>query len=180
VSDRLRSVLFVCAAIALVWVEMACPKQHRRGDDRGGGQPDQEVEKRGDPRFPSAPDAGERQGFWVEQPVRTGPVSSTALANAVADELPALRKQCCGEDGEACRGFEGRLLLEAEVTPKGAVARADVAETSLYDRPFRKCAVEWARGWELPRHEQMREAHTVFVPIRARFPESGTTADAGQ
>lgn len=172
-------IAFACAIAALLWATLACPKQHRRGDDRSAGRPDDEVQKRGDPRFPSAPDAGSRRGFWVEQPVRTGPVSPTDLANAVAEQLPALRDRCCGDAGEACRGFDGRLLLETDIAPNGAVRRAAVAETSLYDRSFRNCALEWARGWELPR-SQMREAETVYVPIRVRIPEhGGAEADAG-
>jgi hypothetical protein len=61
------------------------------------------------------------------------------------------------------------MLIEAELTSRGKVRSADIGETSLYDRAFRKCVLEWVRGWELPK-TKMRGTETVYVPIRARFP----------
>ena len=62
------------------------------------------------------------------------------------------------------------MLVEVEVRPDGSVGEVGIGETSIYDREFRRCLVEWAGGWEVPVGE-MEEAEVVYVPIRARFVE---------
>ena len=158
-------VIALFSAVAAV----GCQKQYRRGEEEETSeQPGSGVEAKSDPRFPHAADTSGRRGFWVEQPVRTGPVSPTGLANAVAEALPGLRERCCGEGDGKCERFEGRVLVEAEVRPDGSVAQVGIGETSIYDREFRRCLLEWAGDWELPAGE-MEASETVYVPIRARF-----------
>lgn len=172
-SNVPRTIALACTLAGVVWMTTACPKQHRRVEDPDpdDGRPSPRVQKQSDPRFPHAADTGNRRGFWVEQPRRTGPVSPTQLANAVTEQLPALRQRCCGADGAACEGLEGRMLLETVVRPNGKVERVEIGETSLYDRSFQTCLVKWANGWSLP-SAKMSSTETVYIPIRARFPAS--------
>ena len=165
---------------------VGCKNQYRRGDDSsessGTTQTSEQVEKRSDPRFPSGgqPD---RTGIWTEQPVETGSISPTGLANAVSSRLDEVRSKCCGEELEKCRGFDGRILLKLSVGRDGSVETADIGETSVYDRDFRRCLLGEAASWTVPEPSE-RPPVDVYVALVLRIPEStgsqsGPAVDAG-
>jgi len=180
------SVRFAGAIATIVlgcwWTIASCKRQHRRGpsdpEAAGADRPNERVAPASDPRFPRSADVGsDRRGFWVEQPRKTGRVSPTKLANAVAERLDELREGCCGTDRRGCASFDGRILLEIGLAPDGMVRTVEIVETTLYDRPFQKCLRRRVSNWSLAGHAGA-ETVRVSVPIRARFRAAETRDDA--
>lgn len=173
----LRALGVISTGLALVLTAAwGCKRQHQRShsldETGGGGTPSERVEVHADPRFPRRTDAGaDRRGLWVEQPRETGGVSSTALANSVADRLDELRTRCCGEELADCEGMEGRVLLKFTLAPNGTVRDVAIEETTIYDDAFQKCSLHTAATWTLAGHSGSKQTD-VYLPLRARFASS--------
>ena len=174
---RRRSLALLVSLGTLLWVT-ACPKQHRRQDpdqtSESSEQPSESVDPAGDPRFPGEGDS-DRRGFWVDQPTRSGAVSPTGLANAVASKLPDVRNKCCRAN--RCLGFDGRLLVQLTVAPNGKVRSAEISETSIYERDFQNCLEKAAGSWNVPKPGSGRKTE-AYIAINARIPHPGS--DSGR
>ena len=174
----------VVGLVAAVLVAAACQNQYRRQDRQAETSADRTaseggaVDPKADPRFPGGGAASDRTGFWVDEPVETGSVSPTGFANNVVDRLSGVDQTCCGPDRQKCRGFDGRILLSLQLDAKGRVQLAELAETSIYDRPFQQCLTKEATGWRLPAPAS-GTPENLLIPVYVRIPDD-SSPDAGR
>jgi TonB family protein len=114
------------------------------------------VQPAGDPRFPTSY-ATNRQGYWVDIPRRTGSVSPTGVARAVAAQIDEF-SDCC----PFCEGRRGQFSLQFQINPNGTVQSVQIIESPTSDDEARQCIRQAASGGTFPSADR---PYDVVVPL---------------